>query len=202
VSRHAATRPAGSTATGTVGGVQPDSTSAELLRAALAGDRVAWARIVDENSRLLWWIARSHRLDDATAADVVQTVWLQLVRFGSRIQDPSRLSAWLATTARREALRRTSAREVPVEEVFDRHDPHAPEVGERLVDEETVGRALAAFERLSVDDQQLLRLVCAVPPKSYREIAALLGKTEGYIGPTRNRALKRLRAILEERDAE
>ena len=201
MSRRSATEPARRT-TFTVGGVLSVSARAVLLRAALAGDRVAWARIVDENSRLLWWIARSHRLDDATAADVVQTVWLQLVRFGSRIRAPSRLSAWLATTARREALRRTSAREVPVDEIHDRHDPHAPDVGERLVDEETIGSALAAFERLSVDDQRLLRLVCAVPPKSYREIAALLGKAEGYIGPTRNRALKRLRAILEEMESE
>ncbi len=169
----------------------------ELLGDALAGDSSAWAEIVDDYTGLLWWIARSHRLDDATAADVVQTVWLQLVRFGDRIRDPEQLGGWLATTARREAGRRTRTRDVPSEMVADSPDLLAAPTDERLLDEETIGIVLAAFERLPSDDQRLLRLVCDVPPKSYEEIAALLGKSHGHIGPTRQRALERLRAELQ-----
>lgn len=182
----------------TVGAVRSEGSTAERLRAALEGDRDAWAHIVEEHSRLLWWIARSHRLDDATAGDVVQTVWLQLLRFGDRIRDPSRLPAWLATTARREALRRTSSRDIPSEWIADEADRLAPSTDERLLDEETIGIVLAAFAQLSEDDQRLLRLVCDVPPRSYEEIAALLGKSHGHIGPTRQRALARLRTLLTE----
>lgn len=182
----------------TVDEVLPERSTAELLAAALAGDRDAWNRIVEDYTRLLWWIARSHRLDDATSADVVQTVWLQLIRFGDRIQDPDRLRAWLATTARREALRRTSSNELPIEGIGDRQDPHGAAPDEDLLDDETLGIVLAAFEHLSADDQRLLRLVCDVPPKSYQEVAALLGRPVGYIGPSRQRALNRLRALLNE----
>lgn len=182
----------------TVASVEADATTGRLLEAALAGDREAWSRIVDDYSRLLWWVARSHRLDDATAADVVQTVWLQLIRFGHRIQNPDRLPSWLATVARREALRRTGATEIPSVEVDDRSDPGVQSTEDRVVDDETVGIVLAAFERLSPGDQRLLRLVCDVPPKSYEEIAALLGRTVGYIGPSRQRALDRLRTLLHE----
>lgn len=177
----------------------PDEpTTAELLESALAGDERAWARIVDEHTRLLWWIARGYRLDEATAADVVQTVWMQLVRFGDRISDPAHLRAWLATTARREALRRVRQADVPVSDVGDRADDSASQPDEHVVDDDVLSIVLAAFERLSADDQRLLRLVCDVPPKSYEEVAALLGRSVGYIGPTRQRALTRLRAILDE----
>lgn len=177
-----------------------DSTSM-LLPAALAGDRAAWDQIVREHTKLLWWIARSHRLDDATAADVVQTVWLQLVRFGDRISDPSRLRGWLATTARRESLRRTGGREVPVERLRDHADRLAAEPEEQALDEELLGAVLAAFEALPEKDQRLLRLMCDVPPKTYEEIAAILGRSAGHLGPTRQRALARLRALLSEQGA-
>lgn len=168
------------------------------LRAALAGNRAAWGRIVENHTKLLWWIARSYRLDDSSSADLVQTVWLQLIRHGHRIEDPARLAAWLATTARREAQRRTSPRDVPADWLEDRADRLAPAPDERLIDEETVGTVLAAFARLPADDQRLLRLVCDDPPRTYEEIAAILGKSHGYIGPTRQRAIKRLRALVKE----
>lgn len=185
-------------ATTTVADVEDGATPGALLHSALAGDTDAWARIVDEYSRLLWWVARRHRLDDATAADVVQTVWLQLIRFGNRIEDPDRLPSWLATVARREALRRTSGRELPSLEIEDRSDLGQQSTEERVVDDDTLGIVLAAFEQLSDDDQRLLRLVCDVPPKSYEEVATLLGRSVGYVGPTRQRALNRLRTILTE----
>ena len=40
---------------------------------------------------MVWSIARSFRLDDATAKDVSQTVWLRLVENMHRIDDPERL---------------------------------------------------------------------------------------------------------------
>ena len=80
----------------------------------------------------------------------------------------------------------------------DRSDLAQRSTEERVVDDETLGIVLAAFEQLSDDDQRLLRLVCDVPPKSYEEVATLLGRSVGYVGPTRQRALNRLRTILTE----
>lgn len=184
----------------TVGPVDRESTTAGLLAEALAGDAAAWAQIVAEHTQMLWWIARGYRLDDATAMDVVQTVWLQLLRFGDRIQDHSRLPGWLATTARRESLRRLSGHEVLPGRPLDVVDLTAPSPEEMAVDDDQVGRALAAFAQLDPADQRLLRLVCAVPPKSYKEIAALLNWPVGSVGPSRQRAIRRLKAILNEED--
>src|SRR3954463_3152115 len=92
---------------------------AELVRAAAAGDQAAWNGLVDRYNGLVWSVARSHRLAMADASDVVQTTWLRLVEHLGRLQDPERVGAWLATTARRESLRtlRPSARQVPTEEL-------------------------------------------------------------------------------------
>jgi DNA-directed RNA polymerase specialized sigma24 family protein len=52
------------------------------------------------------------------------------------------------------------------------------------------------FARLRASDQALLRRVMADPRPPYEEIAAALGMPVGSIGPTRQRALMRLRQEL------
>ena len=53
-----------------------------------------------------------------------------------------------------------------------------------------------AFLRLQPSDQALLRLLMADPRPTYEEIAAALDIPIGSIGPTRQRALGRLRREL------
>ena len=55
---------------------------------------------------------------------------------------------------------------------------------------------LQAFAKLSPEDQQLMRLLCAVPPIDYQTIAEMLGRPIGSIGPTRARCLERLKKLL------
>ena len=169
-----------------------------LLHAALDGDRDAWAALVDEYEDLLWWIARCCRLDQNEAADLVQTVWLQLIRRGRDIRDPERLSSWLAITARREAWARSSAsaRTVPSDTFIDLADPAGKDPDEDLLDEELRAEAVVAFHKLGDRCRELLTLLCSVPAMNYAEIAATLGKAPGYIGPTRARCLEQLRGHM------
>lgn len=184
----------------TIDEVRAKGSLGSLLEAALNGDSDAWESIVGEFTDHLWWITRGYRLDEHTAADVVQTVWIQLIRFGGQIQDPERLGAWLATCTRRECLRRVSPREVPSTMLEERSDDGQELPEEAVLDEEAIGEMLIGFARLSEADQRLLKLLCDVPPRSYQEIAALLGRPVGAIGPSRKRALARLRAILREQE--
>ena len=50
-----------------------------LCAAAAEGDQRAFDALVDRFGRLVWSVARSFRLDDASAADVSQTTWLRFV---------------------------------------------------------------------------------------------------------------------------
>jgi RNA polymerase sigma factor (sigma-70 family) len=172
----------------------------ELLTRAASGDRLAWEAIVDRHHRLVWSVVRSYRLDEASAADVFQTVWERLVTNVDRIRDPSRLPGWLATTARNEALRVIAhqKRSVPSEIPLDTPDRTSMSFDELLIDDETAQAAFRAFRRLPPDGQQILRLLCTDPPLDYEEIAEVIGRPVGSIGPTRLRTLEKLRKYMSD----
>jgi DNA-directed RNA polymerase specialized sigma24 family protein len=75
----------------------------ELVRQALVGDQSAWNALVGGLSAVALKVARVYRLGDADARDVCQSTWLA-VQLGT-LRDTTRLPGWLATMARRQALR-------------------------------------------------------------------------------------------------
>jgi RNA polymerase sigma factor (sigma-70 family) len=76
-----------------------------MVVAAADGDQTAWDALVDRFAPMVWGIARGHRLSAADAAEVFQTTWLRLLEHLDRMDEPERVGAWLAITARRESLR-------------------------------------------------------------------------------------------------
>jgi RNA polymerase sigma factor (sigma-70 family) len=169
------------------------------MRSALAGDEVAWNEIVDRFDGLVWATTRGYRLSSSDAADVTQTTWLRLVEHLDRIEEPERLGAWLATTARHECLRliRLRGREILSEEdsVFDAPTEHGLDRG--LLTEERDHVLQRAMARIGERCQTLLRLLASAEPPSYEEIGAALGMPIGAIGPTRARCLEKLRRTPE-----
>lgn len=170
----------------------------ELLERVIAGDERAWNEVVDRFAGLVWSIARSYRLSSAATDDVVQTVWLRLAEHCTKIRQPERLASWLATTTRNEALRviRGNARLTPQAAMEDHVEPTTPSVEERVSDDVTLHAVLTAFAKLTPGDQQLMRLLCTVPPLDYQTIAEMIGRPIGSIGPTRARCLERLKKLL------
>jgi RNA polymerase sigma factor (sigma-70 family) len=172
---------------------------AELVQRASDGDQDAWDALVDRFGGTVWAIARGHRLNAADAADVFQTTWLRLLENIDRIQQPSRVGAWLATTARRECLRvlRLAGRQIPNGEDFDvLPDPAST----RSADADLVARERKVIvnelvDQLPIRSQLLLRMLSADTPLSYLEISEALSMPVGSIGPTRARALEQLRRL-------
>ena len=148
---------------------------------------------------MIWAVARAHRLQDADACDVVQTTWLRLLEHLRQLNDPSRVGAWLATTARRECLRvlRQNDRNVPFgdDEPEQQSTDIAP--GQPLLITERDEALWRSFSTLRSSDQALLRVLIADPRPPYEEISAALGMPIGSIGPTRQRAIERLRRELD-----
>lgn len=172
-----------------------------LLAAAADGDPGAWQDIVNRHNALLWSIARGFRLSTADAGDAVQLTWLRLVENLGAIQDPDRLAGWLATTVRRECLQliRRGARTQPTADL-DRLGPTepVPAADDELLRREQATALWRTFARLSESCQRLLRVLMATPPPAYLEVAAALDMPVGSIGPTRQRCLARLRALVAE----
>jgi RNA polymerase sigma factor (sigma-70 family) len=168
-----------------------------LVRDARRGDECAWNALVNRYAGLVWAVARAHRLNDADAADVSQATWIKLFRSLGTLKTPSALGAWLATTARRESLRciQRGGRTEPWPEERELADD-GPDLDARLLADERDGLVLRALSELSERDQKLLRMLAADHEPSYEEISAALEMPIGSIGPTRARALERLRRKL------
>lgn len=171
----------------------------ELVGRAAQGDTEAWEELVRAYVGLVWAVARNHYLRPDDAADVVQVTWLRLVEHVDRLHDPERVGAWLATTARHEAIRvrRRAQRELAV--------PDLPAVAEALsrevsdgddVSPEVLHEVTDAFLALPARSRDLMRLLLLDPAPSYTEIASALDMPVGSIGPTRGRCLKAMRERL------
>jgi RNA polymerase sigma factor (sigma-70 family) len=176
----------------------------ELARAAAAGDEQAWRALVDRFSALVWTITRSFGLGPAEAADVSQVTWLRLVEHLDQLTDPSRVGAWLGTTAKRECLaliRKRSRGAVPAEdELFvDRVAADVSSPIQRVVADERKAVLWEALGSLADRCQRLLRVLMADPPPPYETISDVLEMPIGSIGPTRSRCLAQLRRYLTDR---
>jgi RNA polymerase sigma factor (sigma-70 family) len=169
---------------------------AACLVAARSGDRAALDVLVAELTPLVWHVARGNGLDRPTAEDVVQTVWLALLRHLDRLAEPKALVGWLITTTRREAVRsrrKNSAQvELPAQmaEQLEGTDP-LPEA--ELLRDERDRTLWAAFHKLDQRCQELLRMTVLAGRAEYRAVAEALHMPHGSIGPTRGRCLSSLR---------
>ncbi|GAB3585182.1 sigma-70 family RNA polymerase sigma factor [Amycolatopsis endophytica] len=169
----------------------------DLLARAWRGDESAWCALVRGLSVVALRVARAHHLGEADASDVCQNTWVSLAQLRT-LREPSRLPAWLATTARRQVLRMLESRrrEIPA----DCEAPDERTVPERLVltaeRDALVHRAVAELPGVQ---RNLVEMLLHDPPASHAEIAAALGISVGSVGPIRRRALDRMRRYLEAR---
>jgi RNA polymerase sigma factor (sigma-70 family) len=129
----------------------------------------------------------------------VQTTWLELIRRVRDIRSPQALTAWLVTTARRQAWHTRSQErrrshdggEAIAEMPADRAEP--AELVEASERQRVLWRHL---RRLSERCRELLRIVAFVDRPDYTVVAEALDMPRGSIGPTRGRCLAKLRESL------
>jgi RNA polymerase sigma factor (sigma-70 family) len=169
--------------------------TADLIRRAEEHDQGAWNELVRRFTALVWSVARECGLPGADAADVCQATWLTLAQNLSGLREPDRLAAWLATTARREAVRVMAFRhrETPSDSV-DVRTVEGPEVS--VLAEDTDRELWRALAGLPEQCRRLLRLIAHAPELSYAQTARALGIGVGSIGQTRGRCLTVLRRRL------
>lgn len=181
---------------------------ATLVARCLGGESAAWTALVHRYQRLVFAVVRRAGLDEHAAADVFQTVFARLVQHLPRIDDPSRLQAWLVTTAKREAVLQAQRgqRTVSMTRTGDADDDAAeweladdsPTAEAALDGLQQVHRVRLALDRLEPRQRDLMLMLFGDddPKPSYDQIAERLGIPVGSIGPTRARCLEKLRRLL------
>jgi RNA polymerase sigma factor (sigma-70 family) len=172
-----------------------------------AGDRSALDELVEAVTPLLWRTVREAGLDTTASEDVVQTVWLSLLRRAETVRDPHSVVKWLLTSARREAWRvsakvRTDVgRTGAVFGVDAEETLSLPEQREALPDEvvfrdDRQRRLWQHVQDLPARCRQLVCVIAYADRPDYAVIAESLGMPVGSIGPTRGRCLAKLRDLL------
>jgi RNA polymerase sigma factor (sigma-70 family) len=183
-----------------------DRRLAMLMRDAQAGDKRAYATLLNDCEPVIRRSARKVGLTGDRVEDAVQETLLTLHN-ARQTYDPSRsFTAWLSVIAQRRAidtLRRTGR--------SDRREVHAPLVYEHHADPaadsargwEDTGRAKdlkAAIANLSASQREAVEHL-ALREQSLAEASVETGKTTGALKVNLHRALKALRGRLSgERD--
>jgi RNA polymerase sigma factor (sigma-70 family) len=176
-----------------------DQDDPALITMCLAGREDAWTELVRRYSRLVYAIALKSGLDGDAAGDVVQDVFIIVLRRLESLRETERFSAWLITTTRRESWRaRKQNREQALDDAIDPID-NDPTAAEQVIAWEEASTVHRALGMLGDRCQRLMRMLFLQDPRpSYESIASDLGISIGSIGPTRGRCLKQLRGHIEE----
>ncbi len=175
-------------------------TDQEIWKAVQAGDGAAWKKLVHQYQSLVYTVALKVGLSMADAGDCFQQTWLALYQHRKKIKDPERIAGWLATTARREAIRlsRRNRRHVEMEDETRQADSAAlPDEELELLERQALLEN--GMARLDTRCRRLIELMFLAPEDwSYDQIAARLEIAPNSLGPIRQRCLGRLKKILSE----
>jgi RNA polymerase sigma-70 factor (ECF subfamily) len=168
---------------------------ATAVRQAIAGDEVAFARIVNAYHGDLVRVAYVVGGDAQLAEDAAQAAWSIAWRKLASLRDPQRLRPWLVSVAANEARQLVRSRHRrQVAEIRVRPPDHAgpdPAVGVDRID------LLNAFQRLKPEDRSLLALRYVAGLDS-AEVGTLVGMSPSGVRGHVSRLLERLRKELRD----
>lgn len=189
-----------------VSGTESDG---ELYKLAVAGDRAAVEALVARHQGDLLISIRSKTNVPAAAEDAVAEAWLRFFRHlreasarpERALTKPESVRFWLYRTAfnalndhfRSSSRQADLAERATVEARAQGRTSYQPDELAGLEGEERRSTLRDAFARLSEGCRELLALLATDPPLSYADVAELIGRPVGSIGPTRQRCLASLR---------
>jgi RNA polymerase sigma-70 factor (ECF subfamily) len=164
------------------------------------GDEAAFEVLFDRyNTRLLYYLRRMLGTG-GQAEDVLQTVWLKVVRGIGTLQEPRAVRTWMYRIAHNEAVQqlRKSGRELALEEMEETLEAV---VGEEETSPVDTARVHAALDELSPAHRAVLTLRF-MNDLTYEEMAGVVGCSIGTIRSRMHYAKRALKEKMEEGDDE
>jgi len=172
----------------------------QLWNEAIKGNQRAWKELVTRYQALVYTVATRCGLSMSDASDCFQYTWTALWQHRKKLKDSSRISSWLMTTAKREAIRMSAqSRRLVSDDALAEHSSNAPLPDLELELMETQAQLHSGLALLGARCKKLLDLLFfAAEDYSYEQIAAKSGIAFNSLGPTRRRCLEQLAGILAE----
>jgi RNA polymerase sigma-70 factor (ECF subfamily) len=189
-----------------------DPTDEQLMRAYRAGDLRAFEQLVARHERPVWRFLRRSVGDAALAEDLLQEVFLRVVKARTEWKGESKFSTWVYAIARnlcidqaRRAVHRDAA---SLDAPTRRDDAHGETMHDRLPsstrdaeggtsDGQLRTRIDAAVAALPAEQREVF-LMREAMDLSFGEIAGVVGAPEPTVKSRMRYALERLRAALED----
>jgi RNA polymerase sigma-70 factor (ECF subfamily) len=166
----------------------------QLVQFVLAGNREAYARLVERYQHAVFAVALKVLADREAAEDATQNAFVAAYTSLHRLHDANAFGAWLLVIARREAL--AAARVRPRTIPLDRDHDVSASIRDGLVEDERLNDLMTALDQLAEHEQQVLMLRY-FQNQPVATIAAITGRSVGTVTKQISRALCRLRKQLE-----
>ena len=186
-----------------VGGPDRTWSDARLIRYCLNGDERAWSALIEKYKNLIYSIPIRYGASPEDAADIFQSVCVELLSELPRLRKRASFRSWLITVTahqafqwKRKTRRRAEDELTPADEARLETDP-SPDVVEQLQREQVMREAIAELPPRC--REMITLLFFREPQLPYRDVAKQLGLAVGSIGFIRGRCLKRLQRMLEDR---
>jgi len=164
-----------------------------LVTRAQLGDNEAFTRLVERYHNHLLYYVRRMVVDESSAEDVLQELWLTAYRKLARIRRPEAFVPWIYGIARNKALQQLRRRCL-VTSFYDPHDEPINDDESASFSAEDAALVHRCLARLSLEHREVLTLRF-VNDMTYEQIASVIGCE---IGTVRSRLYYAKRALKYE----
>lgn len=174
----------------------------DLVKGCLRGQQDDWNCLVDKYKNLIFSIPIRYGLSREEAADIFQSVCLELIQELPKLREPKALPKWLMQVTAHKCYhwKKQSTRFVS----HDDEDAALPEASEParaeldLYEVEQEQALREAVSNLAPRCRDLIRMLFyEEPSRPYQEVARTLGLATGSIGLLRQKCLDRLKRFLD-----
>ena len=173
----------------------------ELVRRLKAGDEVAFEELVEEYRERVYRVAWRILRDDEDAEDVAQEAFVKVFRNIGRFEGRSSLYTWIYRITVNIALNKIKRdkfrRMVPLGDMI-RGDPRPHSDPGRAAISSEIAERIDEAVRLLPDKQRAVFTLKFYEELSHREIAEIVGCSEGTSKANYFHAIRKLRKLLED----
>jgi len=172
-------------------------TDEALMTAVRGGDVAKLGLLFERYHRPLFDFLARMTGDRAAAEDLVQDVFVRILKYRATFRDDGRFETWvfrIARNARADWFKSRGGRESVIDEAADRPAPVAA-IDEGLARERDVARLERALRMLR-DDRREIIVLARYRGMKHEAIAELLGIEAGAVKVRIHRAVKELREIF------
>ena len=175
------------------------ASDAYLVAQCLKGNEDAWEALINKYKRLIYSVPIKYGASSADAADILQSVYMELFCELSKLRRAESLKSWLMVITARKCFQwhRQKLPDFTLENIEEEYPELIAVPAPEIVEAEKEQLLREGIAQLSPRCRELVRLLFYEQPSvPYAEVAQRIGLAVGSIGFTRARCLERLQKLL------